>query len=169
MIFIVRHQAGSKESNCLNKEGLRNTEQMAKIFSKNLSILRSIYTVKPHDYKHVRPLQTASTLCTMMDDGKSVIVCNTYLDVVRDMMNFTSTNDVVIVWNHGEIPDMLRYIETAYGFPEEIGLFHWPESNYNGCLVVDVCDSKSWSFYPKYFQTNFLLKYLFQNFPCFKD
>lgn len=165
MIFIVRHQSGIKASNCLNKEGLYNISQMGKCFSKNPLILSSIYTIKPHSYKHIRPLQTASNLCTMMNDGKSVLVCNTYEDVVRDMINFTSTNDVVIVWHHGEIPEMLRYIQSVYCFPEVTNHFNWPEKNYDGCLIVDVCN-KSWSFRSKYFKNIFFLKYFFQNFPC---
>lgn len=91
MIFIVRHQSGTRASNCLNKEGLYNVRQMAKHFYRNPLILSSIYTVKPRNYKHVRPLQTASNLCTLMDDGKSVLVCDTHEDVVRDLMNFSST------------------------------------------------------------------------------
>ncbi len=167
MIFIVRHQSGTRASNCLNKEGLCNVHQMAKHFSQNPLILSSIYTVKPRNYKHVRPLQTASNLCTLMDDGKSVLVCDTYEDVVRDLMNFSSTHDIVIVWHHDEIPEMLRYIETMYGFSDgRAGCFSsWPENNYTGCLIVDVCN-KSWNFHSNYFKINFFLKYLLQNFPC---
>lgn len=163
MIFVLRHQPGSRASNCLNKEGVRNISEIARRFSKNPLILSTIYTIKPHSYKHIRPLQTATNLCTTMNDGKSVLVCNTYEDVVRDLTNFSSTNDIIVVWHHGEIPEMLRYMETVYGFLESAP-FEWPNDNYNGCLIVDPCN-KGWEFHSNYFK---LLNYFCDVFPCFR-
>lgn len=168
MIFIVRHQAGTNTSNCLKRSGMYNIHQIARRFSSNPHILNTIYTIKPHNYKHIRQIQTASYLCTMMDDDKSVLVCNTYEDVVCDIQNFTSTNDIIIVWHHNEMTEMLRYIEAAYHFPEDTDDFHWPESNYNGCLMIDV-HNKAWTFNANYFGNFILIKYLFENFPCFKS
>ena len=157
---------GSSDSNCLNKQGLCNINKIATRFSnnKNNVLLRSIYTLNPSAYKHIRPIQTASTLVTLLNDNFLVLTCNAYEDVINDVNKYAHKYDIIIVWHHGEIPDMLRHIAFVFNLDQPSN-FSWPDDNYNGCLLVDT-QKHTWAFRPNYFNNIFFLNYFFRKIPC---
>jgi len=153
MIYIIRHQEGHASDNCLSEKGLKNTMKIAQHFKKSnktSQIFKTVYTVQPYDYKHVRPIQTASLLCTYMNseqDRLSVKTCQDNQELADDLVKACVLQwyDVIIVWHHG---DMESLVKTLIGKRE--WNIKWPPDNYDGCLVVD---SDTVRFHSRYFST----------------
>lgn len=151
MIYIIRHQEGHASDNCLSEKGLKNTQKIAKrfkMFNDISCFFKTVYTVQPYDYKHVRPIQTASLLCTYMNseqDRLSVRTCQNAQEITDDLIKSCALPcyDVIMVWNHGDMESLVR---TLIGKPE--WKMKWPPDNYDGCLVVD---SDTVRFYSRYF------------------
>lgn len=145
----MRHQEGYKRTNCLSLQSVKQINRIAGVFSKIKSKTFQVYTIKPKSYKHVRPIQTASNLCTYLN--ASLRVCNTYEDAIDSLSNYIYTNDIIIVWHHNELPEILDTIALIYNIRmvDMDGFFQWPEDNYNGCLVVDTVAGSA--FFSKHF------------------
>lgn len=141
MIYILRHQEGQVYDNCLSPKGLKNTHKIAQWLIKlneNSVFFKTVYTVLPSDYSHIRPVQTASLLCTYMNehnDKFSVKTCEDRTALVEDVSRACVLPwlDVIIVWHHGDMQALVRDITHDNSWK-----FKWPDDNYDGCLIVDV-------------------------------
>jgi len=149
MLYIMRHQEGNKRKNCLSSQSIKQTNRIAGIFSNIRSNKWKVYTIKPSTHKHVRPIQTAANLCTYLNT--SLKVCNTYEDVIDSLSNYIYTNDIIIVWHHNEIAEILDTIALIYNIRmvDMDGYFKWPEDNYNGCLIINTIMGNA--FFSKHF------------------
>ena len=121
-IYIIRHQKPGQHVNCISKQELNNTKSMYEKI-KTLQIGRVFTRYPTTQNNHIRPLQTASNLCTFM--GQNIELCNE----VKDLPNYITTN-VLVVWNHSDI----KYILEKYNMS---GWFEWPENDYDGCLMIN--------------------------------
>lgn len=148
MIYVIRHQEGAPMSNCLSKQGLENTRRIGTFFSRkhklqNNDVFKTVYTITPHAFKHVRPIQTASMLCSHLNgafyDAKfSVMLCESHAEMIADLTRFRNIDhlDIIVVWHHGDIPRLVDCICDAFGIPKNVRV-RWDDDNYNGCVVVD--------------------------------
>ena len=143
-IYIFRHQEGGEtSSNCLSKKGIKHTYSMSNKI-KDLEPC-TVYTSMPlTNGKHVRPIQTASLVCSRL--------CK-YVHFINEK-EFPSNKDDcsmnhVIIWHHGDINKILNmYFPMAY--------LMWSETNYTGCLVIK---EKKWIFYPSFLYSRHIRKY----------
>ena len=120
-------------SNCLSKIGIEHTYIMADKIKELEPCI--VYTCMPSSNgKHIRPIQTASLVCSRLCKCVHLI----------DRTNYPSKYDVcpnhIIIWHHG---DMNKILNTY--FPGQT--FIWRDDNYSGCLIVN---QKEWKFHPKY-------------------
>jgi hypothetical protein len=153
MIYVIRHQEGEPFSNCLSRRGLARTRAIAKDFKRLLkNPLKYIHTCAPLGFAHARPFQTASVMCTELHDTFSVYAHVDTDDLVRDL--FTDY-DTVIVWHHGEIPDLVRQIGERYQIPFQP--FEWDETDYDGIVCIDPFRKRI------YIDTLFKKKFFFLN------
>ena len=90
---------------------------------------------EPQIDNHLRPLQTASNLCTLL--GEEVKLCNT----VYNLPNYVYGN-VLVVWKHSEIQSIL----SKYGM---VGRFEWPMDDYDGCVQIT---ASGWEYDPDFFK-----------------
>lgn len=140
MIYILRHQEGERHTNCLSKKGICDSYSIANITTKmyNRSCFRTyVYTMLPTLHgKHVRPIQTATIMCSAMKKS---------LNLLEKEDIFPSNNDNynhIIVWHHHEIPKILqKYFRDAS--------FVWDDDNYYGCLLID---EKEWKYKPEFYE-----------------
>ena len=127
MIYLIRHQQYDS-TNCLNNIGIKNSNTISiQFLNKKLNIL----TIIPHIHNnknitHVRPIQTASIICTNTNNNLTVI--NNYKDI-KD--NINTYNDSLVVWHHSEIPIILDYLT------KKKNNFKWSENNYSGCIIIN--------------------------------
>lgn len=141
-IYIFRHQEGENmSSNCLSKKGIRHTYALAKKIRELEPC--TLYTVMPsYDGKHVRPIQTASLVCSCL--------CK-YVNFT-DINNLPSKYDLdmnhVIIWHHHDMNKIINKYFTGESF-------QWNDENFTGCLVIN---EKQWYFYPKYMAHSIKLK-----------
>ena len=133
MIYVFRHQEGYVYTNCLSEIGIQHSYQIANKIRHHGSLY--IYTSLPkYNGKHVRPVQTASLICSKLNLSLSFIdnydfPSNQYDDITH-----------VIIWHHNDIPKIL----SKY-FPNNN--FIWNENNYSGCLIIS---KDEWTFYPTF-------------------
>lgn len=120
-IYVIRHQKPHDTLNCVHKDDIYNTENIAKHF-KNLYI-GEVYTVRPTGNEQILPLQTASNISSMIN--LNVTLCYDFTDLPKFV-----TNNILIVWPHHDIQNILH----RYKF---VGSFYWPDENYNGCLTIN--------------------------------
>jgi len=155
MIYIVRHQEGESFSNCLSLRGMHRVHRMAKVLRSSFDNipLKCIHTFRPTEYKHLRPVQTATILCTCLNERFSVFAHVSYDGVLRDLSRIADINryDIVIVWHHGEIMDMANVLCDYYDVSKSLLGFPWPENNYDGCVLIDT-ESKDACFVSTFFQ-----------------
>lgn len=155
MIYIVRHQEGEAFSNCLSLKGMIRVQQMAQVLKGSFDNipLKCIHTFRPLEYKHLRPVQTATILCTYLNERFSVFAHVSYDGVVRDLSRIADIDryDVVIVWHHGEIMDLANVLCDYYDVPKSLLGFPWPDNNYNGCVLIDT-EGKDACFVSTFFQ-----------------
>lgn len=140
VIYVIRDQPGepgNDRTNCIGRSEFERTQAIYDIVKK-LKI-GHVYTCTPNPKvdNHVRPLQTASNLCTLL--GEDVELCNT----VYNLPNYIYGN-VLIVWNHSEVQSIL----SKYGM---VGKIEWPEEDYDGCLQIK---SSGWEYDPRFLQDN---------------
>lgn len=134
MIYVFRHQKGYVYTNCLSEIGIQHSYQIANKIKHHDSLY--IYTSLPkYNGKHVRPVQTASLICSKLNLSLSFI----------DDYDFPSNQDDdntthVIIWHHNDIPKILNKY-----FPNNS--FIWYDNNYSGCLIID---KDRWTFYPSF-------------------
>lgn len=110
-----------------------------KSLSQHDHIFKTVYTVTPRGYKHVRPIQTAATLCycfnrLFYDTKFSVMTCDTAEQLSMDVMGFRD-HDIIVVWHHGGVQNLVDAISQACGINKTY--LCWPAENYNGCVEID--------------------------------
>ena len=120
MIYILRHQEGQTHTNCLSKRGVHNSHSIAKRFTSSCFV----YTMLPSSNgKHVRPIQTATIMCTEMNKSLNLLENDDIFPTNEDNCSH------LIVWHHHGIPKILqKYFQNAS--------FVWDDNNYNGCLLI---------------------------------
>ena len=144
-------------SNCLSKIGIKHAYTMADKI-KELEPC-TVYTSMPSSNgKHVRPVQTASLVCSRL------CKCVHFIDRSKFPSNHhdRNMNNIIIIWHHGDMNKILN----SY-FPEQPP-FIWSDNNYSGCLVIN---EKEWKFHPKYLTENtkkhrLLLSWISKMFSC---
>lgn len=150
MIYIIRHQHGSSFSNCLTKHGLEESIKIAKQCGASMNHLE-IYTFLPlMNGHHIRVIQTAATIGTILKLNVSFIDMNT-------CPNYSNDVDILIIAHHSQIPDILSKYAT--------NSFQWPFMNYCGCIIIS---KNSWTFNDSFFKPkkNKWLKLCFIFLPC---
>ena len=143
MIYIFRHQEGERHTNCLSKKGIRDSYYLTKM-TKPLRTDVYIYTMMPTFHgKHVRPIQTATIMCTVMKKSLNLLEKDDIFPSNMDRCNH------IIIWNHNGIPKILqKYFKDAS--------FVWEEDNYDGCLIIH---KNGWNYKPEYCKQILLQKY----------
>jgi hypothetical protein len=121
-------------TNCLSAYGMYRSNDIAKLFIKMERL--NIHSCIPYSSKskHIRPIQTASIICSNI---------NVPLQMIESMCTMPSLYDGdnhLIVWHHKDIPSILQtyFCNTK---------FNWDDNNYDGCLILNKC---SWTFKPNY-------------------
>ena len=142
MLYIIRHQQGDLYTNCLSKQGLRRCGKIYKYFT-NICVRPKIYTCFAEESKHIRPIQTASTIATLMN--KSIQLIN--IDSLPDIPH---THDIIMVWHHHEINEIIQYYSK-----NRLKSFLWKNDNYDGCVLIDT--SGDWRFEEHFFTNVFKL------------
>lgn len=135
MIYILRHQEGGEFTNCLSDVGIGHSYDIVDHIDKHKSIV--VYTMLPQmNGKHVRPLQTASIVCSKLDMHLNIIDTD---ELPKDTHYQT---DHIIIWHHSDMTEIL----TKY-FPG--ANFEWDEDNFSGCLMINEHD-RTWTFDPHF-------------------
>ena len=126
MLYISRHQQGLG-SNCLSYEGMLCVAKMASKITHLLELSKTVYTCPPATCKHMRPIQTATNLCTFLDDHTEVHVC---MDI-KTMKHLASDSaNHLVIWHHGDIAQLVNEVTSRTCH------FSWPEHNFSGCLLL---------------------------------
>ena len=133
VIYVMRHQRpGKYTGNCVDAREIQDTKSLCERI-RPLEV-RNVIACAPGASKHIRPLQTASNLCSCMD-------C--YLEVcenVHALPNFIHGN-TLIVWHHSDMEAILNH----FGFPCR---FEWPDDDYDGCIVIN---EHGWGYDARFF------------------
>lgn len=142
MIILLRHQEGNLKSNCLSTKGIYYTKLIVNKIKKYKNI--SIFTRIPSlNGKHVRPLQTASILGSILN--KSV-------NFIENYDNLPSKDDEentsIIIWNHGGI----GYILKSYFWNSN---FKWNDNNYTGAIIIE---KNNWYYVNNFLKSNLLFR-----------
>jgi len=148
-IYVIRHQRpGSTVGNCVAKEEIRRT----KLLYNRIRVLNieKVITCEPNETKHIRPLQTASNLCSLM---------NVLLEVCKDvyMLPKIVNANILIVWHHADMEAIINH----YGLENS---FEWPEDDYDGCIIIN---NNGWQYQNNFFSremNNTCLSILNMNF-----
>lgn len=154
-IYIFRHQEGGGiPSNCLSKVGIKHTYTMADKI-KTLAPC-NVYTFMPlSNGKHVRPIQTASLVCSHMCKYVN------FINLSEVPSKYDSSTNNIIIWHHGDMNEILNIY-----FPGQT--FVWSDNNYSGCLVINEI---TWRFHPKFLtekmkKNSVLLSWISKLFSC---
>lgn len=143
MIYIIRHQEGGYHTNCLSLQGEKKTQAIANYFSRESDFFKTVYTIIPIEYKHIRPIQTATSLCTHLNKKTSfekkfsVMACWNHTHLVQDLESMLSSSpwlNVIIVWHHAGMQSLVD----ALLHRTETNSFDWPPNNYDGCIRIDL-------------------------------
>ena len=134
-IFVMRHQSGGC-TNLISKYELekRTYDLYNKLCCQEVNRVYTCFPMKDH---HIRSLQTATNLCTLL--SKDIRISNGIEELPKFMYENT-----LIVWHHSEMDAILKH----YGFHGE---FTWPSDNYDGCLILY---AHGWEFDPSFFENN---------------
>lgn len=122
MIFVYRHGEKNPNSNCLSDVGTHKSRMIANQHRDSPCV---VYTMRPIEDKHVAPLQTASNICTILDQSLFLID-----DVSMLPYYYESEMDMLIVWHHSDMNRVLKHFGCT-------GDFIWPSNNFTGCLIID--------------------------------
>jgi len=124
MIIFLRHQHGNPQVNCLSEKGIKDSKRIADVFG-NLKHL-NIYTCCPHKQKHIRPLQTASIVCTYLNTNVT-IVKNEQKDLPQDC----SKGNHLVIWHHDQIEHLVRmYCDLEMPLD-------WDKEDYHRAILID--------------------------------
>jgi hypothetical protein len=135
-IYIMRHQRpGSFRTNCVDSSEVQRVHELAECV-RSLDV-HHVFSCTPGTSKHVRPIQTASNLCSIL--GKSLELC----DGVGALPNYILGN-TLIVWHHSDTSAILSH----FGIQSR---FEWPDDEYDGCLIIN---DQGWGYEPHFFTTN---------------
>ena len=138
MIYIIRHQIGYRDNNCLNELGIHNSKKIATFFKKKKidTIITKLTNIHKHKTtSHIRPIETASIISGILNINLTVV--ENYTDILHYITNNdldivdSKTNNVLIVWHHRQIPNILNSITKKNNH------FIWANSNFAGCIIVD--------------------------------
>lgn len=138
-VYIFRHQEGDPLlSNCLNATGVRHSARIADFLASRNASSWGVHSCVPDTKgRHIRPMQTASILCSRMSVPLNLVFSS---KDVRLPSKGSCYDNHVIVWHHRGVPDLLRnYVSGA--------VFEWPTTNFKGCLVIDLDTSRFKFFY----------------------
>lgn len=132
-IYIMRHQRpGSFRTNCVDSSEVRRIHELAE-HVRSLDVSH-VFSCMPGTSKHVRPMQTASNLCSVLE--KSLELCSG----VNGLPNYILGN-TLIIWHHSEMSEILSH----FGIQSR---FEWPDDEYEGCLIVN---DQGWGYEPNFF------------------
>lgn len=163
MIYVLRHQEGERYSNCLSRQGIERTKHIANVLTRSFENIpfKSVHTCVPVGYGHVRPIQTASNLCTFLQGRFSVLAHKSVDELVRDVCKIHEMHDTVIVWHHSEISELVQALCECFSIR---GIsFQWDEANFDGCVIMDTNIHKV-VYEPNYFTKKFIFCYPFNYF-----
>lgn len=134
MIYVLRHQEGSLHTNCLSEIGIKHSYDIANKIKHDPSLY--VYTCLPkHNGKHVRPIQTASLICSKLQLSLS------FIDDDGDFPSNKDDDTHIIIWHHHDIPTVLKKYFANDSFV-------WDnDDNYSGCLQID---TDKWTFYSSF-------------------
>ena len=123
MLIFLRHQRGDPHINCLNIKGFNDTKQIADVFGvlKNLNV----YTCCSKDHKHIRPLQTASIVCTYLDKNVNVV------ESIHQLPKDCTLGNHIFIWHHSEIQHLVRM------YCDLIEPLYWDADDYYRAILVD--------------------------------
>ena len=142
MIILLRHQEGSSKSNCLSTKGINHTKLIVNKIKKYKNI--SIFTRIPSlNGKHVRPLQTASILGSILNKSVNFIENYVYLPSKDD-----EENTSIIIWNHEGIGTILK----SYFWNSD---FKWNDNNYTGAIIIE---KNNWYYVNNFLKSNLLFR-----------
>ena len=135
-IYIMRHQRpGSFRTNCVDPSEVRHVRELANQL-RSLGI-SDVFSCMPGTSKHVRPIQTASNLCSVL--GKSLELCDGVDTLPNYILGYT-----LIVWHHSDMSAILSH----FGIQSR---FEWPDDEYDGCLMIN---DQGWGYEPNFFTKN---------------
>lgn len=124
MIIFMRHQEGHDDySNCLTEKGIKECKTVADTF-KNIKNLH-VYTCSPSHEKHIRPIQTASIVCTYLQTNLIIVESENALP------SDCNTCNHLVIWHHKDI-DLL--VKMYYSFD---GSLNWKDDDYYRCIILD--------------------------------
>lgn len=165
MIYVLRHQESDPLTNVLTVRGLLKTKQMATTLERHFQNvpMKGIHTCQSNGYGHVRPLQTASNLCTFLRGNYSTFAHDSIESVVRDLSKMTDITgyDIVIVWHHSELSELIRSLCERFCIPYDST--PWPNRCFDGVQIIDVF-SKTSTFYKDFFKKKYF--FISQLFHC---
>ena len=119
-IYIIRHREGTT-TNCVSSKSFFDVQDVCKKV-KELNV-QKVLTRYPYNDKHIRPIQTAANICSLINKSLEL-----FYDA-SSLPNIDSCN-ILIVWNHNDMNSIL----SRYGL---IGKVVWPDDNYQGCIRIN--------------------------------
>lgn len=119
-VYIIRHREGTT-TNCVNRKSFFDVQDVCNKI-KELNI-QKVLTRYPYNDKHIRPIQTAANICSLIDKS---------LELFYDASSLPDIDsyNMLIVWNHNDMNSIL----SRYGL---IGKVNWPDNNYQGCIKIN--------------------------------
>lgn len=154
MIYVIRDRESNHESNCLSQYGIDRCNDIVNTFSYMERL--SIYTCLPKrnfiqndDFPHysttiqyIKPLQTASNVCSKLDKHLKFIQTKDDFPPIRDGTNY------LIIWHRDVTQIINQYFYNTN--------FIWKDDEYDGCLILD---KYNWEFIPTFIQKNKLKEF----------
>ena len=119
-VYIIRHSEG-KSINCVDKNSFFDVQDVC--YKMKKFNIQKVLTRYPYNDKHIRPIQTAANICTLI---------NKSLELFYDASSLPDidSSNTLIVWNHNDMNTIL----SRYGL---IGKVNWPDNNYQGCIKIN--------------------------------
>lgn len=123
-VYIVRHQEGNVHRNCLNRVGLKHCDNIYnKLKNKSPTY---VFTCTPFtNGKHVRPLQTASIVASLLNIN---VILVPEESVIKKLPKMSNSNNI-IVWHHTGMGKLLNCYYPGHHF-------EWDPDNYTGALII---------------------------------
>ena len=124
MIIFVRHQHGNPQANCLSEKGIKESKCIADVFGNLKNV--NIYTCYPRKQKHIRPLQTASIVCTYLNKNVNVVE-----EEETDLPQDCSKGNYIVIWHHSQIEHLVRM------YCDLEAPLHWDKDDYYRAVLID--------------------------------
>jgi hypothetical protein len=118
-IYIIRHREGTT-TNCVSRKSFFDVQDVCKKI-KELNV-QKVLTRYPYNDKHIRPIQTAANICSLINKSVELFYDASSLPDIDNC-------NILIVWNHNDMNSIL----SRYGL---IGKVDWPDDNYQGCIRI---------------------------------